>query len=130
MANLLRVINSDTDYNKIMQYRITHADSISISDSGVTQITATGFLVVEGTSRDGSPYNKILFTTANGDIYSTGSNAVIESILEIADLVTDQELQWSSGIPIVFAKKKSTLDSSRQYLTVNLSEEFFVDSPA
>lgn len=129
MANALRVINSDQAYNKVFLYRITHAESLSITDSGITFLTATGYVVMEGISRDGSTYNKILFTTKNGEIYSTGSNAVIEAVDEIADLVTDQGLSWSDGIPLVFSKKKSSLDSSRQYLTVNLSDEFFSDSP-
>ena len=129
MANVLRVINSDQDYNKVFLYRITHSESMSITDSGITFLTATGYVLLEGISRDGNPYNKILFLTKNGEIYSTGSNAVIEGISEIDDLVTDQEISWSTGIPLVFSKKKSLTDSSRQYLTVNLSEEFFQDTP-
>lgn len=109
-------MNYSANLNRLEAAELCHGETVSIAEAGIREIIATGYVLEEKTNRDGGVYIRLIFRGDDGLLYSTGSNSCIESLPEIIDIMNECGLEWPDGIRLKFARKKSSLDSTRSYL--------------
>lgn len=117
----MKMVKAYKDMTTLEGYKFVNHTSESISEENITSITATGWAIGEEVNKEGEVYSKCFFCDAEGNFYSTGSNAVMEKLDEISDVIADAGMYWEDGIELSFTKKKSSTDVARSYLTVSLA---------
>lgn len=117
-----KIKESSKNLTRMEEYKLANAATTSISDAGVNQLKVSAYAIVEAVNKDGEVYHKAVFEEfGTGELYSTGSNAVIETLDEMSDVVADMGMEWEDGIALSFKTKKSSNDATRSYLTVSFA---------